>query len=107
MTQAYKIVVYVPATHGEALRQAIGDAGAGRIGNYTHCTFTSTGFGRFKPGPGAKPVVGEHDRVNVVPEERVETVCPPALLKSVIDEIRRVHPYEEPAFDVYPIEVVE
>lgn len=103
----YKIVVYVPESHGEALRQAMGDAGSGVIGNYSHCSFTIRGTGRFKPKAGANPAIGEIGKLEAVEEERIETVCSPERLKDVLAAIRRVHPYEEPAIDVYPIEVIE
>jgi hypothetical protein len=103
----YKIVVYVPETHAEALRQAIGDAGAGIIGNYSHCTFTIKGTGRFKPLPGAEPTIGEVGKLEEVSEDRIETVCEADKLQDVLKAIREVHPYEEPATDVYPIDVFE
>ncbi len=103
----YKIVVYVPESHGDALREAIGNAGAGKIGNYSHCTFTIKGTGRFKPLQGANPTIGEVGKLEAVEEDRIETVCAEADLKNILKAIREVHPYEEPATDVYPIEVVE
>jgi hypothetical protein len=106
MTQRYKIVVYVPETAAEAVRQAMGEAGAGRIGNYSHCSFTIEGMGRFRPEPGANPTTGEVGKLEAVAEHRIETVCEPARLRPVLDAIRAAHPYEEPAMDVYPIEVV-
>ena len=106
MTQRYKIVLYVPADHAEAVRQALGDAGAGRIGDYDHCTFTIEGTGRFRPGAGAHPTIGEVGKLEEVSEHRIETVCEPDRLKPVLAAVRAVHPYEEPAIDVYPIEVV-
>lgn len=109
MTQKkrYKIVLYVPETHSEQLRQAIGEAGAGKIGNYSHCTFTLKGIGRFKPLEGANPTIGEVGKLEEVEEERIETVCEEENLKAVLLAIKQAHPYEEPATDVYPIEVFE
>ncbi|MBC7836450.1 hypothetical protein H7X87_01585 [Acetobacteraceae bacterium] len=107
MAKQYKIVVYVPESHAEKVRQALGDAGAGEIGNYTHCTFTVTGTGRFKPEAGANPRVGEVGKLEAVSEERIETVCKEEVLKQVIKAVRDIHPDEEPAMDVYPIELVE
>ena len=104
--QRYKLVVYVPAGHAEAVRQAMGEAGAGRIGNYAHCTFTLEGTGRFRPEAGANPAVGEIGRLEAVAEHRIETVCDAERLKAVLAAVRAAHPYEEPAIDVYPIEVV-
>ena len=106
MSERYKLVVYAPETHAAAVREAMGEAGAGRIGNYTHCSFTIRGTGRFRPEPGANPAVGEVGRLEEVVEERIETVCEAQALRAVLDAIRAAHPYEEPAIDVYPIEVV-
>ncbi len=103
----YKIVVYVPESDADKLRQAMGDAGAGKIGNYSHCTFSIKGVGRFKPEDGANPTIGEVGKLEEVQEERIETVCSEEKLSEVLAAIKAVHPYEEPATDVYPIEVIE
>ncbi len=103
----YKIVVYVPEANAEELRTAIGNAGAGIIGNYSHCTFTIKGTGRFKPAEGANPTIGEVGKLEEVAEDRIETVCEEDKLKDVLKAIKDVHLYEEPATDVYPIEVFE
>jgi hypothetical protein len=104
--KAYKIVVYVPETHGEAVRAASGEAGAGRIGNYAHCSFTVKGVGRFLPLAGAHPAIGNVGRLELVAEERIEMVCAAERLREVLHAIRHVHPYEEPAVDVYPLESI-
>ncbi len=103
----YKIVVYVPEANADALREALGNAGAGVIGNYSHCTFTLKGVGRFKPNENANPTIGEAGKLEEVAEDRIETVCEEAALKNVLKAIKDVHPYEEPATDVYPIEIFE
>lgn len=105
--KTYKIVVYVPAADGEAVRHAMGEAGAGRIGKYDCCSFTVRGMGRFRPLAGANPTIGAVGRLETVEEERIETVCAGDRLEAVIKAIRAAHPYEEPAIDVYPIEVVD
>ncbi len=102
----YKIVVYVPESHAQKLRQVMGDAGAGVIGNYTHCTFTIKGTGRFKPTTGANPSIGKIGKFEEVIEERIETVCAEDQLEAVLKAIKNAHPYEEPATDVYKIEVL-
>ena len=102
----YKIVVYVPKTHADAVRDALGDAGAGRIGNYSHCTFSVKGTGRFRPEAGADPAIGAVGRLEAVSEERIETVCREEHLEAALRAIKAAHPYEEPAVDVYPIEIV-
>ena len=104
MENKYKIVVYAPESHASKLRDAMADAGAGTIGNYTHCTFSVKGTGRFKPGVGANPTIGAVDILEEVSEERIETVCTADKLQEVLRAIRDVHPYEEPATDVYLLE---
>ncbi len=99
-----KIIVFVPETHTDMVREAMGKAGAGKIGNYSHCTFSSKGIGRFKPEQGANPHIGEVGNFEEVVEERIETICPREKLKEVIAAIKEVHPYDEVAFDVYPLE---
>lgn len=106
MEKRYKIVVYVPESHADKLREAMGNAGAGKIGNYSHCTFTLKGVGRFKPEEGANPTIGSVGEIEEVLEERIETVCSEDKLQDVLKAIREAHPYEEPATDVYPIEVI-
>jgi len=99
--------MYVPETHSDILREAIGNAGAGVIGNYTHCTFTIKGTGRFKPVEGANPTIGEVGKMEEVQEDRIETVCEENKLQAILKAIKEVHPYEEPATDVYQIEIFE
>jgi hypothetical protein len=101
--ETVKIVVFVPETHADVVREAIGNAGGGRIGNYTHCSFSTKGVGRFKPGEGAHPAIGAVDKLEAVQEEKIEFVCERTLAKQVMDAIRKVHPYEEVPFDVYPL----
>lgn len=103
MEKKYKIVVYVPESYGDALRAAIGAAGAGRVGNYTHCSFALKGTGRFLPGEGATPTIGEVGKLEEVEEERIETVCDEALIRDVLLAIKEAHPYEEPATQVYEL----
>lgn len=99
-----KIVVFVPETHTDIVREAMGNAGAGKIGNYTHCTFSSKGIGRFKPEEGAHPHIGEIGKFEEVAEEKIETVCSREKLEEVIKAIKEVHPYDEVALDIYSLE---
>ena len=101
--KAYKLVVFVPVTHGDAVREAMSAAGAGVIGNYSCCSFTVKGIGRFRPEAGASPSIGEVGRLGAVEEERIETVCAQDRLTDVLAAIRRAHPYEEAAIDAYPL----
>ena len=99
-----KLVVTVPLTHADILRDAIGKAGAGKLGNYSFCSFSSSGTGRFKPEEGAHPHIGEVAKLEAVEEERIEVTCDKEVLQDVIDAIKSVHPYEEVALDVYNLE---
>jgi dinuclear metal center YbgI/SA1388 family protein len=100
---AYKLVVFVPAEHASALREALAAAGAGVIGNYTECSYELEGSGTFVGGDAANPVVGERGRLERVAEVRLEMVCSEAALPRAAEALRRVHPYEEPAWDVVPL----
>lgn len=103
MPTSVKIVTFVPETHADIVRKAMGDAGAGLIGNYNNCSFSSVGFGRFTPTDGAKPTIGKVGQPQEVKEERIEVICSKEKAKQVIGSIRKVHPYEEPAIDIYPL----
>lgn len=102
----YKIVVFVPSGYADALRQAMGDAGAGVIGNYSYCSFSVKGVGRFLPNENANPTIGTPGKLEEVEEERIEVVCAANKLEAVMAAIKKVHPYEEPATDVYLLETV-
>ncbi|MDR6414247.1 hypothetical protein [Pseudarthrobacter sulfonivorans] len=104
MSQLHALVIYVPDTHYEALLSAIGDAGAGRIGNYSHCSFVVPGTGRFTPLPGAEPFIGAVGAGEQVPEIRVECVVEEEMLDAVVLALRAAHPYEEPAFMTWPVD---
>ena len=98
-----KLVVFVPAEALDAVRDAVFEAGAGRIGDYERCAWYTEGTGTFFAGEGAEPSVGEKGREERVPELRLETVFPEDRQDDVVAALRRAHPYEEPAFDVYPL----
>jgi dinuclear metal center YbgI/SA1388 family protein len=95
-----KLVAFVPHENAEQVRAAVTAAGAGRIGDYDSCTFTSEGEGRFRPLDGATPAIGRVGEVEVVAESRVEAVFRRGRRRAVVEALRAVHPYEEPAFDV-------
>lgn len=99
-----KIAVFIPETHTDVVREAMGKAGAGKIGNYNHCSFSTKGIGRFIPVDGANPHIGEIGKLEEVVEERVEMICAREKLPEVIRAIKKAHPYEEVALDVYPLE---
>ena len=99
----YKICVYVPDKHVETVKQALFDAGAGRIGNYDSCCWQTEGIGQFRPLPGSNPAIGSQDMVEHVPEVKIELVCEDDLVEAAVRAMRESHPYEEPAFDVWPL----
>lgn len=101
-----KLVVTVPLTHSDIVRDAMGKAGAGKIGNYSFCSFSTKGTGRFKPEDGAEPHIGAVNQLEAVEEERIEITCTREILKDVVDAIKKVHPYEEVSIDVYALEKI-
>ncbi|WKZ26559.1 MAG: hypothetical protein QY304_00440 [Candidatus Paceibacterota bacterium] len=103
-TKNVKFVVFVPLSHADIVRQALGKAGAGKIGNYDFCSFSSRGIGRFRGNKKTNPAIGEAGKYEVVEEERIEAVVPREILGGVIEKVKSVHPYEEVAFDIYPLE---
>jgi hypothetical protein len=98
-----KLVWFVPAEALTVTRDAVFAAGAGRIGGYERCSWYTAGTGTFLGGEGTDPTVGESGREEHVPELRVETVVPEESIEDVVAALRAAHPYEEPAFDVYPL----
>jgi hypothetical protein len=98
-----KLVVFVPPEALDAVRSALFDAGAGRIGEYERCSWYTDGTGTFVGGAGTAPAVGQPGREERVPELRLETVFPAEQQDGVVAALRRAHPYEEPAFDIYEL----
>ena len=98
-----KLVVFVPAEALDTVRDALFAAGAGRIGEYERCSWYTEGTGTFLGGESTDPSVGEKGREERVPELRLETVYPEEREAEVVAALRAAHPYEEPAFDLYPL----
>lgn len=98
-----KIVVYAPKESAPALRSALAASGAGEIGNYSSCSFSVEGTGRFQAEAGANPTLGEVGVWESVIEERIEAICPVEKWPAVVEHLKQVHPYEEPAIDVIPL----
>lgn len=98
-----KLVWFVPENALDATRDAVFAAGAGRIGEYERCSWYAVGTGTFLGGESTDPAIGERGREERVPELRVETVVPGERVEAVVAALRASHPYEEPAFDVYPL----
>ncbi len=103
-TKNVKLVIFVPLSHADVVRKALGEAGAGKIGNYDFCSFSSRGTGRFRGNEKSNPVIGEVGEYETVEEEKIEAIVPREILKEVIEKVKSVHPYEEVAFDIYPLE---
>ncbi|WP_071395794.1 Nif3-like dinuclear metal center hexameric protein [Bacillus tuaregi] len=99
-----KLVVFVPIEDSGKVKEAIGNAGAGAIGNYSHCLFSTAGMGQFLPGETANPHLGQTGQLEEVSEERIETIFPDYLERRVIQAMLKAHPYEEVAYDIYPLE---
>jgi dinuclear metal center YbgI/SA1388 family protein len=100
-----KLVVFVPESHHEAVRNAVFNAGAGGIGHYSHCSFTLAGTGTFLPGEGAKPFIGKQGQFETVKEVRLETVLSEGIERKVIQAMLKAHPYEEVAYDLYSMDL--
>jgi len=98
-----KLVVFVPRTHHEAVREALGNAGAGHVGGYSHCSFSVSGEGTFLPLAGTAPFVGKIGDLERVDEIRLETVIPQSKVDAVVKRMLAAHPYEEVAYDLYPL----
>lgn len=101
----YKLVVFVPETHHEQVLQALWQGGAGGIGGYSHCSFNIDGIGTFKPGDGTNPFIGEAGRLERVKEVRIETIVPHSVHRKAVQAMLKAHPYEEVAYDLYPVEL--
>lgn len=93
----------IPSENVEDVRDAICDAGAGVIGNYTYCSTSTKCIGTFKPNDKANPYIGESNKLEYVNEEKLEVVCDIEKVKDVLARLRKVHPYEEPAIDIIPL----
>lgn len=98
-----KIIVTIPIENIEEVRNAICEAGAGVIGNYTYCSMSTKCIGTFKPNDKANPYIGDNNKLEFVEEEKLEVVCDVNTVKNVVTKLREVHPYEEPAIDIIPL----
>lgn len=105
----YKLVFFVPVEQAEAVKTAVFNAGAGKLGNYDQCCFQVLGRGQFRPLAGSQPFIGnapigfESAAIEFVEEFRIEMVCRDELIKSAIQALKAAHPYEEPAYDVWQL----
>ncbi len=100
----FKLIVHVPTTHTVAVRNAIGDAGGGNAGEYTHCSFTIRGSGRFKPNDNATPHIGQNGQFEEVEEDHIEVShIPLSMTQKVVTAMLDAHPYEETAYELIEI----
>jgi len=99
----HKLVVFCPTSYAETVQKAMFDAGAGHIGNYTSCSFSSAGYGTFKAEEGANPFVGDIGKLHKEEELKIETVVPSYHLHQVVAAMLKAHPYEEVAYDIYAL----
>lgn len=100
----YSVIFHVPATHVEIVKEAIFAAGAGKIGQYSHCCWQVLGEGQFMPLAGSQAFLGAVDTIEKVVEYKVETVCTDAHIKGVIAALKLAHPYETPSYQVILLE---
>lgn len=98
-----KIVVYTPLSHTNVIRETLASCGAGNIGGYDSCSFSTKGVGRFRGRKGTKPYIGKAEQIEEVEEEKIETICEIEKIDYIINKIKQAHPYEEPAIDIYPL----
>ncbi len=100
----YKLNVFVPSTHIEIVKRALFEAGAGEIGNYDNCSFSSSGKGTFRANENANPFVGDLGKIHTESEFKLEVIVPVNILNHVISKMKEVHPYEEVAYDLFKLE---
>lgn len=94
-----KLCFYVPETHLEVVKQAVFEAGAGKIGDYDQCAWQVLGQGQFRPLKGSEPFIGQREVLELVPEYRVEMVCDPSRIHDAVSALQAAHPYEAPAYE--------
>ncbi|MDM8547490.1 NGG1p interacting factor NIF3 [Candidatus Venteria ishoeyi] len=99
----YKICFFVPETHLEQVKNALFEQGAGRFENYDACSWQTLGQGQFRPLAGSQPFLGRENIIETVNEYKVEMICQSTVIAAVLKTLIAVHPYEEPAYDVYEI----
>lgn len=100
----FKLIVYIPKGHEDKIFKALVDAGAGHIGNYSSCSFRTEGKGTFLPEQGTHPFIGEPGKLEEVEEVKLGTIVPQSILNKTVKALIKAHPYEEPAYDIMPID---
>ena len=99
----YKLCIFIPEGHLDAVKNAMFEVGAGKIGNYDHCCWQTLGQGQFRPLENSHPHIGTHGKIEVINEYKVELVVEDRHIHAVIAAMKLAHPYEEPAFDVWQL----
>ena len=97
------LVITVPVSHADEVREALGNAGAGDVDQYSYCSFSYPGTGRFKPKLGSNPHIGKQGQMETVPEEKIQTYCKKNQLEQVVSAVKKAHPYEETIIDIFPV----
>ena len=100
----FKLIFFVPSDHLESVKEAVFAAGAGRIGNYEACCWQVLGQGQFRPTQGANPFIGTEGNLSRVEEYKVELVCADEHIQAAVTALKKAHPYEEPAYEVWRLE---
>ena len=100
----YKICFFVPVDYTEKVKEALFNAGAGKIGNYDHCSWQCLGTGQFNALSNSQPFIGKQNILETVEEFKVELICSVEHIKAAIIALKTTHPYEEPAYEVYKLE---
>jgi hypothetical protein len=103
MLKFVKIIVFVPVSDADKIRKVLGDNGAGKLGDYSHSSFSTKGKGRFKPEKGADPAIGQVGKFEETDEERIEVIAPTEKYLEIVEKVKKAHPYEEPAIEVYDL----
>ncbi len=103
----YQLCFFVPESHLEKVKTALFKEGAGKLGNYDSCSWETDGMGQFRPKPGSRPFVGDKNRIEQVPEFRVEMLVQDIYIQSVLSRLLEVHPYETPAYSVFEIKTIK
>ena len=101
------LVVYVPEESLENVKSAVFTAGAGKIGNYSHCSWEVKGQGQFKPEAGSSPFLGEVNKLEKIDEYRLEVVCLDRDIKKIVQAMLEAHPYETPAYHLVKVSTLE
>lgn len=102
-TSLYQLVVFIPESHLEDVKNALFEAGAGKYQNYDRCSFEIPGTGQFRPNGKSTPFIGKADQIEQVKEYRVEMICPSEIIDATREALIKSHPYEEPAYHFIPI----